>query len=344
MEYIETFIDSEFLLWFHLNKPDDNLESIVGLDLYDIWKKYYLFIKNNNSLVKLKIDEEDSKKITSTSDYNLALFKHLINSYLSGDCNVEIVKNLQPLIDEKPFVKLQTTSNLCCDPSIAFPVNTTSFFDEWDKITENSNTKSIAKKFTTDNHLNNWNDLKNDIFQSNAFIITDRYLFSYYKAFDQNFKKLLSLFLPQNKNVNFHLLIITTSIKDINNIYERLDYFLHREKGFKNADVTIIRANIDDEHDRRIYTNLQVLKSSNSFNYFDENGQTVLKHTATLDIHNLISKNKKELFIGFFNPFLRHVKDIVNNVKEHDYRGSKKCRLLSLLDDENTNEIKEVLI
>lgn len=335
MPDIELNIDSDSLLTFCKNRPIDSDNDESESEKYFLWKDLFWFIKSDTCNINLQINEKDNlEQNPSNPDYSLIRF--LLDKYLSSSSNVSIVKNANHIdINKHPFSKLSLTkdNNICTSKS--FCINNGSIFTNWNDL-RNLKPRTISPKFKDKYTINSWNDLNGLVIPCNSVLICDNYLFSYEASFEDNFSKLINEFLPPNKKIEFHLVIITsvfygydkirkTNTIGLDKIYKRILSILD-SKGYNNIITTLVEATIHDTHDRHIYTNYQVLKSGHSFNYFKQDSKVALKQSTTLDIISLIAKNDKGIFIDQYMNFITYCKNILDNASDNNIIGAKRSR------------------
>ena len=160
--------------------------------------------------------------------------------------------------------------------------------------------------------LKSWGKLTNRLLKFQYVIICDNYLFQNNPNNINDFIK--SIFLNQNRNRHFEILINTSSrqfvnmddieIKEIiDKKFDEIDSMLSQKLQLKNYTFVIMLNN--KYHDRHFYTNLQIFESTNSFSlYFNCN--------AKLHEFSILTKNKGSIILDKYILDLQELKRIYN--------------------------------
>jgi len=155
-----------------------------------------------------------------------------------------------------------------------------------------------------------WGEVSQRLLPFSSLIITDNYMFS--NNGDNIYRCLEAIFKNVGKEGKYYILLQTStkagsplygleddSLKKV--LQEKLERITKTfaDIGLKSFEVTIVINN--QYHDRHIFTNAQVLKSSNSFS-------TYFNTDATLDIGSTLSVNKGKPLLEKFVKKLNKIK------------------------------------
>lgn len=337
---IQLNIDTASLLDFSINRPVPSDDDRSQDNDNSVWKDLFWFIKDENIRINLQINnQQDIEQNTSSPEY--ALIRFLLDKYLSSNGNINLSNNVNHIeINKPPFCKLNISSDNAICSSKTYCINRDNLIlSNWEWIRK-IKSRNVASKFRSDFMLTSWKDLNELVIPCNSLIVCDNYLFRYYRAQFDNFIKLISSFLPANKKIEFQLIIITSLLyknidtgveEKVDVVYDSIRNLLDR-KGYGKSKITLVKATVEDTHDRHIFSNYQIIKSGHSFNYFDSEENVNLRQPTTVDIFPLIAETdvKNQFFIEQYKEFLEHYRRIVSEAKDSDCIGSRECRLFNI--------------
>lgn len=161
--------------------------------------------------------------------------------------------------------------------------------------------------------IQSWGKLANRLLKFRYMIICDNYLF---ENDDNNILDLLEGFYAnQNKKRRFEILINTSTKQFYNRInfdikayvenkFNLISKHLKDRIGLENFTLSIML--FDKYHDRHIYTNLQILESTNSFSLY-------FNCDAKLHEFSMLSINNKDITLKKYLPDLLKLKKAYNN-------------------------------
>lgn len=179
--------------------------------------------------------------------------------------------------------------------------------------------------------------LRDYCYPINSIVIVDNYLFAFERngrhkeKVENNVIPLLeALLLKSNTKSIIQILIICHQYYEpINQVH---NFLRERFKDkFRDLDIklTLVECEVNENHDRHIYTNLFTLKSGNTFsNYFDSKGKIKLTSITDFEVKGHPAKcDNAPNQLSYYQSHLKVVRDIV--IKDKNRRvGQPKNRLL----------------
>lgn len=338
---IQLNVDTNSLLGFSKLRPLPSDENEEQDNLLSTWKDFFWFIKNPNLNINLQINnEEDIISNINSGNPDYSLISHMMDKCLSSDNKINLCKNANNIaINKPPFCKLTLTEDITIKLEKAYCLTNGYVIENWKKYNCYKSRNIGDNSF--DYRLNNWNELSGLVFKCNSLIIADNYIFSYFLAQFNNFSKLIDCFLPEAKESNFQLIILTSQFykkrnsetrESLINIYSSI-FNLLRNKGFKNIDLSIIKTKIDETHDRHIFSNYHIIKSGHSFNYFDNEENNALHQPTTIDIIPFVQRTdkNKEFTLHQYKSFLEYYNNLISTCTQENKKGSSNSRLFNIL-------------
>jgi hypothetical protein len=285
------------------------------------------FINNENlliALLKLKafLSTNDIKEIILLNKNNAIAYPEEVKQYITlNQQNKSINKTSQINIDN---INFNYPFSYFLLPQYNVRIS------DKNKIQINDDTIEIScNKLFSDKTKNPKTDLKTwdrfvdsfDILPTNSIIVSDNFLF---KNKRYNINELLLKILT-NSNLKNEIDITLICGHDCsdneleanwNNIYDSLNNKL------KKFNLSIIRKQNKEYHDRHIFTDYQVFESGNSYSmYF--NASTSL-HCIPYSMDN---QNNKTKFSHYYNCLLE-IKSIISKVTDNDFKGNLSNKLI----------------
>ncbi len=338
-----SYTDTAFLKWFlELNNSLDNLED------YDASILCASLIKFFRQKTEVLMNREGYCPQDHAHDINLALVRYFYNRWTEGDDSIKLLKPLELLSElqsqaDSLNYAFTDDQQVTCSAS----ASTTTIFS-----TENYYSKApgLFKALTipiyerSKKHVENsgWSKLELPDLKGNAYIIADNYLLGRKENLTNNVKPLLDIILPENDlsipiditffSFQFFPCYIAEkkafrdpSESDIKLVFDSLNSLLNNDLCLNNVNLTLVAMKKKQYHERHIFSNHYVLKSGNSFTYFNHEGKPILPSDTSLDIHPLPADNSDEYFAITYTPFVRKLKSIMDN--NPLVMGSKENRL-----------------
>ena len=352
-----TFTDfkslQEFIGLKPINDDPDNLEV-------ENWRHCYRFLMNDTSY---KLNEEKFAVLNNDLDV-YPLFRKLANRYFGGDESIILKPNLCELtpaefisiskqekfviseISRLPKLSEENTGCIIKDP--------TEFISNW-RLLRDDTPFFVSKYKGVSKQLTSWDEVGNYMLPLNAIVICDNYILSNSLGVEYNLLKLLQILLQGKKlDVTFDITILTKSfyppIKDkidaeskkdntiktldkikeetpIEDVFKRISEGLKKILGHDFFNLTIVKREVPDYHDRYIFTNYFVLNSGNGFQYFSQSGKTITPHFTEFKVIP-ITKRKEQA--DNFTDMLSQIQMMIEDTPKDKIMGSCKNRLLEL--------------
>lgn len=336
---METIIDYSILDDFFKTQPEP--VPIGDEHENEQWLSLWRFLKEgtNLSVFDFKLDGQ----------FDMQFFKHLTTGR-NEDCRL--------MIDEKPFAKpykfelrpkdYRTFYCLSFDEEndqkelvrkngylVSFKQNYKQKWEEF-RLLGKITTGIVRKSKIT---FSSWTDLKPFLTPFTDVVVVDNYIFADKSLIPSNFEKLLGE-LSKATNSRFQLSIYT--FEERSNIKAREELFQYLKELIYNnnlrCDVQLIFSPSQvKEHDRGVFTNYLRIKSGDSFNYFNSNGE-VTTHGTEIEFKSMADP----ILCNAADAVLRDLAITINNLKNESglkcVFGENKNRLLDLKLKVNCNE------
>lgn len=179
------------------------------------------------------------------------------------------------------------------------------------------------------NGLKSWQQISVYLTPFTDIIIVDNYIFSDENLWDSNLFQFLLTF-NRATPIKFNLMIVSFIGRNdhikFNDIYSKVQEKLRQNCINCNLCIVLTKQTLK-EHDRGIFTNYLRIKSGDSFNYFDSNGNFITR--TEIDFHTMVEVDK----CLAAETVLRNIKKIVDTLekdseKEKYIKGKPSYNLL----------------
>ncbi len=176
-----------------------------------------------------------------------------------------------------------------------------------------------------------WEQLKDYLTPLSDLIIADNYLFDE-NIWDANLFEFLKYF-NEVAPVKFNLMILTFIGRkypiEIGTIYSRVNAKLKENDIHCNLCIILTTQTLK-EHDRGIFTNYIRIKSGDSFNYFDSNGNFITKGTD-IDFHTMVEADKCNAADAVLSNIKKIIKKLAGKIDKEKYiKGNTTNNLLNI--------------
>lgn len=336
-------VNDRFLIDIVKNKPDANLED--ESDDIEVWRSIFKYF-NKKSNINLKIAPESIndqflESMANNPEYSL-LKKMIDKSFNSESVKLDLSnKNIgQELLNSPSFYFNEDPECFEYNKLGVENFTITGIAKEWVKYYK-SNTIRIHEQNVIGSR-NGWEFLNRFKHSCNSLLICDNYLLSTRAKMVDNLIPILKILLPENQlKVIIELMIVSSYFyncySEIDHKYERPNKYhlqeiekeivkiLKNKIGENHLKLSIVYKNLNQYHDRHIFTNSFVLKSGNSFTYFDKFGNSILPSPTTLDICPYQADNLEATYGHEYFPLIKNICEITKNSKI--FIGSKELRL-----------------
>lgn len=342
MKLYSAIIDLAFLKNHYKNKPVQT--QFVYSNAEADWASINKFIleKAFVYLINDKVTKEDI-------GYENPIAFKLLNDYWEGKSkNLEIIKSTQSLCKYKSLKSLSTFF-LIDDHLIGFSPSEYGLVRyKSDKILSKwIDRKGLTREFLItgkdlkQNRLSRWCDFKEFSFSGTQIIIADNYIFSNSNNIKNNFAKLIEAFFPENlKGYPYQILVVSKSFYKIENlereatideVYNEVSKALIIVLPNKTFNLSIVKKQVKEYHDRHIITDYIRIKSSNSISFFDKNGNTISPSTVTFEPVAHIADNGDTTYGTNTIQFLKEIKEIVAGGNKRLIRGNAELKILEFI-------------
>lgn len=347
-KHIDIFCTTEFLVHFYNQKPDIEDET----DKVELWRSFLRFIKNHVNLT-LEAEKSVLKELLATRN---PLFYHIANQW--NQSQVRLTDSLKPLLEDKnaleegvpcKFIFTHEADEAASEQEqiLGIPfITTENFSSRWAFLHKETPLKVHKKSRARDSDaLCNWRELKSLSLPGNSFLICDNFILSNYLGVSNNLFKILEALLPTSRHKEpVDITIITSQFyskrdqhreEDINRIHQRIKKFILNGLGLINFNLTIIKKELSEYHDRHIFTNSCVYNAGNSFNFFNRDDEVRLHSITDLKIIPLtVEKLDKAQQIAtnaeYYQDHLCEIHQIIEKVNGSSRcQGNKRNRLLN---------------
>ena len=289
---METIIDGAILTDFFKNQPKQ-IPFGTEADNFS-WISFWSFLKSKTNL--------DVRNYDESNVFHEAFFKHLTTG--RGDSKI-IIGNDSP-IHKEGVVLAKKPSTLYClneedesnneivESKNGFVVSfLNNYKKQWELLSLLHHHKTLSVRedaYIKSSTLKSWDELDNYLTKFTDAVIVDNYIFSNIDLIASNFEKIL-IQLNKATPVKFNLTVYTFEGFDKYYRGELVDRKLNGQSLMRILNRIIEECNIDcniqlvladnevKEHDRGVFTNYLRIKSGDSFNYFDSQGNVETKGT-----------------------------------------------------------------
>lgn len=324
------YIDKENLRSFLKSRDNDNFEDCLRLirrQLHVVYNMSKTDIKDDSDLLPwiLKIGEGRGKaeetdtflsemfpiRPIKSNSYNEWTRKSLSSAFLIDDIGTSKLKNKGCVLLGDVGEELSILAKLFCGRDYEYHhlYDLRKNFHSWEQL-------------TTDNQLLPCTDI----------IINDRYLFKNQEGrVKYNINGMLSALANNVKN-RIDVVIFT--------LYDSFEF--GQDKAFKIIESTLTKVtgikpnitfvcSVDKSkipHDRFVITNYRLLRSGDSFNYFNENGERVT-NGGSLDIDSL-ANHETYVFVESLLEKLQDTYNSVKNLNDSMITGDKVSKFINM--------------
>jgi hypothetical protein len=339
-------VNGGFLKEFMRNKPAANIED--DNDDIEIWRSVFKYFKKKTFVhLKIKPKEINDQFLANLSNNpEYGLFKILIDAGHTSDY-VEIDlsnRNVEhDLLNRSSFSFLNETDGKEFSKIGVENFGSNEILLKWPKYYK-PDAVLINDKRSKELGIG-WSLLNNYKHSCNSVVICDNYLLSSKNRMLNNLLPILSVLLPDDMlKIPIDLTIVSSyfyncyslEIRKYNHptkqhlidIKKEVLKNLKNKLGSTQVNLSIVFKELSEYHDRHIFTNNFVLKSGNSFTYFDRQGRSILPSQTVFDIWPFQADNRDKTYGHEFFPLLKSVSDIVQ--KSEIFIGSKSNRLFNL--------------
>lgn len=282
---------------------DEFVKIIPSYNLYDENDdlKYFmivkeLFLKNSN----LHVDFDPQEKIESNQFIRL-----LIKSGAVNFINMPRKEKLDTYSSLISFVKEYPLKSPYA--GVPLTVDITNWIKHIKPLSEEMFFKVHPSRSIND--FLGWSFIGYLKIPVNAAIIIDRYAFKYENSIKRNITEILKHLIPDDLESDFDLCLITDEEESLD--FKKLKSLVTKEfknlhkKCSLNLSIFTLRSHHISTHDRKIITNYYIIKSGNSFDYYNNDNITV---DTSLTLTPLLYRN--DLF-----KELELIRFICNNYK-----------------------------
>lgn len=280
---METIIDGAILTDFFKHQPQQF--PFGSVEDNHFWNSFLIFLKSKTDL--------DVRNYNQENIFHDAFFKYLTTG--RGDSKITI-DNPSPIHKEGVVLAKKPNTLYCLNGEdkinkeiledkngfvVAFQHDYRRYWEQLSLMNHNK-TLSIRKDaYIKSCTLKSWDELENYLTKFTDVVIVDNFIFSHNDLIPSNFEK---IWVQLNKAtpIKFNLTIYTfegDKTKLNGKVLKRkLDSIIEEHKLDCNIEL-VISDRIVKEHDRGIFTNYLRIKSGDSFNYFDSQGNVETKGT-----------------------------------------------------------------
>jgi hypothetical protein len=203
---------------------------------------------------------------------------------------------------------------------------------KWQEVINRPKLGSIKLKGVRTGAFSGWHDFQCYAHPFNAIIIVDNYLFSHPKNLENNVFKILKVLLPKSDLcTTIDIMIIASKLFEyqdsgktvsIHSLNTQIKKFLTTELNLKTFRLSVVKASnqINEYHDRVIFTNYFVIKSGYPFSVCDTTGLVRKNIDTPFDYtpDSLVNNNGSQTNAEYYNGFLAYIKnDILRWSTEH---------------------------
>lgn len=337
---MDLYIDKENLRSF-LNSRDkeefDDCLRMLRRQLHLVYNMDKTDVKNDSELLPwiLKIGEGRGKseetdtfladkfpiRPIKSNSYNDWSRKSLLSAYLIDDFDVSKLKNKGCVLLGDVGEELVILTKLFCGRDYEY-----------------HHLYDLRKNFLS------WEQLTNDnqLLPCTDIIISDRYLFSnQQEVVEYNLSKMLKALAYNVKN-RIDVVVYTLYGKDDRQGYKQgligfgeknaskiIKDTLYTVTGIK-PNVTFVCSNDNDKilHDRFVITNYRLLRSGDSFNYFDTNGKRIT-NGGSLDVDSL-ANHETYVFVESLLEKLQSTYNTIKGLNDLMILGDRKSKFLTM--------------
>ena len=245
------------------------------------FRQWYSCIVNYSELV-LDIEKSDFIELAQ----NNPLYKQLLKESASGGSKLVFWKNFMSEMDSgnryldfpDALYLLSIENEKCIEKSEYYGL----YFLNLNRCLPFSqllfmHTDFIVKKTISKSDLKTWDDLSKVIHPVNSLIITDNYVLKSVEDIASNLIPILNALLPKKLSMtSFQLLIVTQSMEEqlLQSRYSYVEDLIQSRLNRPYViEFSLATACIGENHDRYLFTNYFMIRSGNSFNYFNRNGK-----------------------------------------------------------------------
>lgn len=331
---METIIDGTILLDFFGSQPK---QIPIGTEEENqLWNSFWSFLKSKTNLDVRNYDPKD--------DSQGAFFKCLTTG--RGDSKITI-SNASPIHNEGVVISKKPSSFYCLNEDseadkklmedkngfvVAFQET---YKKHWAQLSLLNRDKTLSVRkdaYIKTNEFSSWSQLGGYLSKFTDVVMVDNYIFSSNELIPSNFEKIL-IELSKATPVRFNLTIYTfEGVKyklDGQKLKHNLKNFIKKNK-IKCKFQLVIADNRVKEHDRGIFTNYIRIKSGDSFNYFNSQGEVISKGTD-IDFISLIEPNERNATRNVLSKVNENIKELIER-KATSVFGKCNNLLLSQFD------------
>lgn len=336
-------VNEGFLKDFMKKKPKFDIE--VDSDEIEIWRNVFKYIKKKTFVnLKMKPSEINDQFIDSlTNNPEYGLLKMLIDAAHTSDF-VEIDfanRNVEhELLNKSSFSFINDIESKEVSKIGIENFGSNEVLTKWPKYHKPDAILINDKK--AKEMGNGWGFLINYKHSCNSLVICDNYLLSKKHRMLSNLLPILLMLIPDEKlTIPIDLTIVSSyfyncyspatkrynqpTLQHLIGIKKEIIKNLKDKTESNQINLTIVCKELSEYHDRHIFTNSFVLKSGNSFTYFDQQGKSILPSQTIFDIWPFQADNRDKTIGHEFFPLLKSLSDIVQ--KSEIFTGSKVNRL-----------------
>ena len=338
MKYIDFYIEGDSIEWMtDLNDKiyscKSRTESRIYDDIFNVFENNFSRISTIQSLHSFI---ESIEKIGMENFVENPIVRILLEKQSNSTFRTDYTPSDFKL--NNSGTTFNFSYNLEMPPNFAFPLK----INEWINYS-NRYSITVKKKVNTDDEASfkSWDKIEELSHPSKDFIIIDNYICSSYNL-DNLFSIIKELFSNVDISNNLNFLIVTSKLYSKNRtkeeevelleVYKRIKLFIEK-LNFNNVNLSIVKIDTSENHDRHIFTNYFVFKSGNSFNFIDSKTGKIRLHSLTdFDIIPLTSFNNEETYAGYYSRnHFKEIKKIIDNSNETNCIGNKVNRLLEFV-------------
>jgi hypothetical protein len=293
---VSLIMDFNILIDFLEKEPKSGVME-TDKQTRQIWYSLWDFIQSGSDLILINVPQIKNdfqiRCVTKlTENRGKAKISLRNNFVLPYKCKFDADNYFQTIFflseDSEELQKKYTRNNAI---PIVFKHNYLMEFKRFAFINEASG-KSVRKEVGT---FNNWSVLTLYLNFLTDVIIADNYIFSDPSLIDSNLISLLKILYSIQSNLNLTIISFDDPKNsfDLEKLMDSMKLKL-KENGIRESFNLVLLSRELKEHDRGIFTNFVRIKSGDSFNFFNSNGQVVTKGTE-LDFYSLTNPNHFEL-------------------------------------------------